>query len=81
MSTCAASPLTVTGTASTDDLDLVVAAGAGDRHAVGRAVAGSAAGRRAEIERDLRDAGAGQVADRDGVGAAEGREVDRARRR
>ena len=57
-------------------LNVVVAGGAVDGHAIGRAVADAAAGRRCEVDRDLRDAGAGEVADRDVVGAAEGDEVD-----
>ena len=45
------------------------------------AVAGAAAGRAGEIDVDLRDTCAGQVVDRDVVGAAQRGEVDRARRR
>ena len=80
MSTCAGSPATVTEAAAAGDLNGVVAGGAVDGHGVRRAVADVAAGHR-EIDRDLGDAGAGQVADRDVVGAAEGVEVDAARRR
>ena len=36
----------------------------------------AAAGRRRQVEVDLGDVGAGQVVDRDGVGAAQGVEVD-----
>ena len=62
--------------AAADDLDVVVAGGAVDDHGVGRAVALAAPGRRRQVDRDLRDAGAGQVVDRDGVGAAQGGELD-----
>src|SRR5262249_18053999 len=59
-----------------DDLDRVVAGGAVDDHGVGRAVADVPAHRRRQIDVDLSDIGAGQVADVDGVGAAQGGEVD-----
>ena len=76
METCAANPLTVTEPPapatwiwSLPPVPVTVTR-------IGRTVAGAAAGRRAEVERDLRDAGLGQIADRDVVGAAESREVD-----
>src|SRR6202035_176582 len=49
--------------------DLVVLGSAVDRHGVGRTVAGGTAGTAGEIDRNLRHAGSGQVADRDVVGA------------
>ena len=62
------------------DRDHVVAAGAVDDDGVRLAVAVPLPGA-GEVEVDLVDVGAGQVVDGDGVGAAEGVEVDRARRR
>src|SRR6202035_3127769 len=56
--------------------DLVVLGSAVDRHGVGRAVAGGTPGAAGEIDRNLRHAGSGQVADRDVVGAAQGVERD-----
>ena len=53
-------------------LNVVVAVGAVDGHAIGRAVAHAAAGCRCEVDRDLGDAGAGEVAYRDVIGTAEG---------
>ena len=58
------------------DLNVVVAGGAVDDDAVGRAVADAAAGHAREVDRDLRDAGAGEVVDVISVGAAERVEVD-----
>ena len=69
MLTCAASPVTATEVPEPDDVDLVVAGGAVDDHGVGRGIA-------AKVDRDLRHAGTGQVADRDVVGAAERVELD-----
>ena len=68
-------PLTTQRAAALDDADGVVAVGAVDGHGVRRAVT---AGRPAcaEVDRHLRDAGAGQVVDRDVVGAAQGVELD-----
>ena len=57
-------------------LNGVVAGGAIDGHAIGRAIAHAAAGCRREVDRNLRDTGAGEVADRDVVGAAASGEVD-----
>ena len=57
-------------------LNGVVAGGAVDGHAIGRAIANVAAGCRREVDRNLRDTGAGEVADRDVVGAAASGEVD-----
>src|SRR5262249_35412258 len=57
-------------------VDVVVALGAVDGHAVGREVAGAAAGRRCQVNGDLHHAGAGKIVDRDGVGAAQGVELD-----
>src|SRR5262249_6664282 len=54
----------------------VVAAGAVDDDAVGGTVAGAAAGRGLQVQVDLVDVGAGQVVDGDGVGAAQGVEVN-----
>ena len=51
-------------------------AGAVDDDGVGRPVALAAARRRRQVEVDLRDGGAGQVVDGDGVGAAQGVELD-----
>ena len=59
----------------------VVAGGAVDGHGVGRAVAAPLPGVADRSMRDLRDAGAGQVVDGDGVGAAERVEAGCARRR
>ena len=56
--------------AGTHDVDRVIAAGAGNRHGVRHAV-GSA-----QVERDLSDAGTGQIADRDVVDAGERVELD-----
>ena len=58
------------------DLDRVCVGGAVDDDGVGLAVAGAAAGRAREVEVDVGDVGAGQVVDGDGVGAAEGDDVD-----
>ena len=63
------------------DGDVVGAGGAVDGDGVGRAVAGGAAGGAARSRLTLRQVGAGQVVDGDRVGAAEGVEVDAARRR
>src|SRR4029077_17747487 len=60
--------------AGTDHIDLVVAAGADDRHLVGRAVA--AAARRRQVDRHLLDVGVGEIVDGDPVGAAQGVELD-----
>ena len=57
-------------------LNGVVAGGAVDGHAIGRAIANVAARCRREVDRNLRDTGAGEVADRDVVGAAASGEVD-----
>jgi hypothetical protein len=62
--------------AGTRDVDGVVARGAIDGHAIGRAVAHTTAGYSSEVDGDLRDTGTGEVANRDVIGAAEGREVD-----
>ena len=64
-----------------DDVDDVVAVGAVDDDGVGLAVAGGAADRAGEVDVDLRHVGAAQVVDGDGVGAAQGVEVDASRRR
>src|ERR1700738_720826 len=53
----------------THDVDRVIAGGTGNRHSVRHAVG-------AEVERDLRDTGAGKVTDRDVVGTAAGVELD-----
>ena len=74
--TCAASPLTTTDRAAAGDGDGVVAGRAVDDHGVRRAVALAAARRRRQVEVDLLDVGAGEVVDRDGVGAAQGVELD-----
>ena len=58
-------------------VDGVVALGAVDDDAVGRAVAGDAAERAGEVGVDGADIGAGEVVDRDRVGTAERVEVDR----
>src|SRR5262245_15490115 len=58
------------------DHDHVVAAGALDGDGVGGAVAGAAAGGAGQVEVDLGDVGAGQVVYGDGIGAAQGLEVD-----
>src|SRR5215472_15079718 len=58
------------------DVDLVVAAGAVDRHSVGRAVARAAAEGSRQIDGDLLDAGAGKVVDNNVVGAAKGLELN-----
>src|SRR5262249_52268517 len=58
------------------DLDGVGGVGAVDVDGVGRAVAGPAAGLARQVEVDAGHAGAGQVADGDGVGAAEGGDID-----
>src|SRR5262249_17600150 len=57
-------------------LDVVVALGAVDGHAVRRAVAGAAAGRRSEVNGDLRHAGAGKIVDGDVVGTTQGVDLD-----
>src|SRR5262249_48330755 len=57
-------------------LDLVGPVGAVDDHGVGRAVADAAARDRRQVEVDRGHVGAAQVADVDGVGAAQGGEVD-----
>ena len=74
MLTCAVSPVTATLVPAADHVDLVVAAGAVDRHRVGRAVA--AAARRRQVDRDLLDVGGGKIVDGDLVGAAQGVELD-----
>ncbi len=56
--------------------DVVVPVGAADRDAVGRAVGDGSAEGACEVDVDGLDAGTAQVVDRDGVGAAEGVEVD-----
>ena len=76
MFTWAARPSTATPLASPATVIDVVAVGAVDDDGVGRAVAGAAAGA-GQVEVDLGDVGAGQVVDGDGVGAAQGVEVDR----
>ena len=58
------------------NLDLVGVVGAVDDHGVGLAVAGPRACSTGQVEVELGDAGAGQVVDGDGVGAAQGVEVD-----
>ncbi len=65
----------VTGPAA-GDLDDVIAVGAVDGDGVGLAVAGAAAGGDGEVDVHGGDGGAGQVVDGDGVGAAEGDDVD-----
>ncbi len=60
----------------TRDGDVVVAAGAVDGHAIGRAVALVASRRRRQVDVDLVDAGPGEIADRDDVGAAQSGELD-----
>ena len=77
MLTRADRPSTETERAGAEHVDDVVAVGAVDDHRVGRRVAGGAADRAGEIDVDLRHVGAGEVVDRDGVGAAERVEVDR----
>ena len=57
-------------------LNIVVAGGTIDGHAIGLAVAHIAARCPREVDRDLGDAGTGEVADRDVVGTAEGGELD-----
>ena len=74
--TFAASPLTTHRGAAAGDGDGVVAGRAVDDHAVGRAVALAAARRRRQVDGDLLDVGAGEVVDRDGVGAAQGVDLD-----
>src|SRR5262249_46661794 len=59
-----------------DDADLVVAGGAVDGHGVRLAVAHSAAGRRCEVDGDLRHVGSGEVVDGDAVGTAQGVNLD-----
>ena len=58
------------------DLDCIISGGAVDDDGVGLAVAGAAPGRAGEVEVDAGDAGAGQVVDGEGVGAAQGDDVD-----
>ena len=65
--------------AAAGDLDGVGAVGAVDDDRVGLAVAGAA--RVAEVDVHAGDVGAGEVVDGDRVGAAEGVDVDRPRRR
>ncbi len=74
--TDAGRPVTVTEPPVPAHLNIVVAGGAVDGHAIGRAVAHVTARCRREIDRDLGDAGAGEVADIDVVGAAESGEID-----
>src|SRR5262249_27356653 len=62
--------------AAPGDRDVIVAVGAVDDDGVGLAVPGATAGGRGEGEVDGGDAGAGQVVDRDRVGAAQGVDVD-----
>ena len=76
MCTVADRPVTTAVLPDAGDRDGVVAVGAVDDDGVGLAVAGAAAGRAREVEVDVGDAGAGQVVDGDGVGAAEGGDVD-----
>src|SRR5262249_43348457 len=56
--------------------DHVRPVGAVDDDGVGRAVAGAAPRRGRQVEVDLRDPGAGQVVDGDGIDSAQGDEVD-----
>ncbi len=58
------------------DGDHIVAAGGVDDDGIRLAIARAAARRRSQIDRDLVHIGAGQVVDRDGVGAAQGVELD-----
>src|SRR5262249_37315362 len=58
------------------DHDAIVAVGATDDNAVGLPVARAAAGGRREVDAHAGDVGAGQIVDRDGVGAALGVDVD-----
>src|SRR6266487_251394 len=62
--------------AAAGDVDVVVAGGAVDDHAVGRAITLAASRRRRQIERNLLHVGAGEIVDRDGVGAAQRRELN-----
>ena len=62
--------------AAAGDGDGVVALRAVDGHGVGRSVALAAARLRRQVEVDLLDVGAGEVADHDVVGAAQGVELD-----
>src|SRR5262249_47333795 len=62
--------------AGPQDLDGVVPAGAVDDDGVRRAVAGPGAGGAGQVEVHLGDAGAGEVADGDGIDAAPGGEID-----
>ena len=62
--------------AAAGDADAVVAGRAVDDHGVRRAVALPAARRRRQVDGDLLHVGSGEVVDRDGVGAAQGSELD-----
>src|SRR5262249_39429165 len=62
--------------AAAGDGDVVVAGGTVDLHDVGGAVALAASRRRGQVEGDLLDVGPGQVVDRDGVGTAQGVDLD-----
>ena len=57
-------------------LDDVVALGTLDGHAVGREVADAAAGRRCQVDGDLRHACSREIVDRDVVGTTQGVELD-----
>ena len=81
MLTRAASPSTRDRGARADHVDDVGAVGAVDDHRVGLAVAGRPADRAGEVDVDLGDVGAGQVVDRDRVGAAQRVERRWSRRR
>src|SRR5262249_56277627 len=59
-----------------DGADVVVGGGAVDGHGVRLAVAHSAAGRRCEVDGDLRHVGSGEVVDGDAVGTAQGVNLD-----
>src|SRR5262249_61204081 len=58
------------------DRDRVVAVGRVDDDRVGRTIAASAAGLRAQVDGDLAHAGSGGIVDRDGVGATSGVDLD-----
>ena len=77
MLTRADRPSTDTERAGAEHVDDVVAVGAVDDDDVGRRVAGGAADRAGEVDVDLGHVGAGEVVDRERVGAAERVEVDR----
>ena len=74
--TDAGRPVTLTEPPVPVHLNIVVAGGAVDGHAIGLAVAYVGARCPREVDRDLGDAGAGKVADRDVIGTAASGEID-----